>query len=79
MKTPVLLYHAIADTRAPVQQADAFLYALTGFDVPALSHYAIEPMRPGLVFGFTAFAADQLRVEFKRIRPILERAAKERA
>ena len=50
-----------------------------GFDVPALSHYAIEPMRPGLVFGFTAFAADQLRVEFKRIRPILERAAKERA
>ena len=50
-----------------------------GFDVPALSHYAIEPMRPGLVFGFTAFAADRLRAEFKRMRPILERAAKERA
>ena len=50
-----------------------------GFDVPALSHYAIEPTRPGLVFGFTAFPADRLRAEFKRMRPILEKAAKERA
>jgi GntR family transcriptional regulator/MocR family aminotransferase len=49
------------------------------FDVPALSHYAIEPVRPGLVFGFTAFASDKLRAEFKRMRPILEKAAKERA
>jgi len=47
--------------------------------VPALSHYAIEPVRPGLVFGFTAFATDKLRAEFKRMRPILEKAAKERA
>jgi GntR family transcriptional regulator/MocR family aminotransferase len=50
-----------------------------GFDVPALSHYAIEPTRPGLVFGFTAFPADRLRAEFKRMRPVLEKAAKERA
>jgi len=47
-----------------------------GFDVPSLSHYAIEPTRPGLVFGFTAFPADRLRAEFKRIRPILEKLAK---
>ena len=50
-----------------------------GFDVPALSHYAVEPTRPGLVFGFTAFTAERLRAEFKRMRPILEKAAKERA
>ena len=50
-----------------------------GFDVPALSHYAIEPTRPGLVFGFTAFPAERLRAEFKRMRPVLEKAAKERA
>ncbi len=43
-----------------------------GFDVPALSHYALEPTRPGLVFGFTAFTADKLRAEFQRMRPILE-------
>jgi GntR family transcriptional regulator/MocR family aminotransferase len=47
-----------------------------GFDVPALSHYAIRPTRPGLVFGFTAFTAATLRTEFERIRPILEQAAK---
>jgi GntR family transcriptional regulator/MocR family aminotransferase len=46
-----------------------------GFDVPALSHYAIEPSRPGLVFGFTAFTADRLRFEFERMRPILEKQA----
>lgn len=46
-----------------------------GFDVPALSHYAIEAARPGLVFGFTAFPADKLRFEFKRMRPVLEAAA----
>jgi GntR family transcriptional regulator / MocR family aminotransferase len=49
-----------------------------GFDVPALSHYAVEPTRPALVFGFTAFSADRLRSEFKRMRPILEEAAAER-
>ena len=46
-----------------------------GFDVPALSHYASEPTRPGLVFGFTAFSADTLRAEFKRMQPILEELA----
>jgi GntR family transcriptional regulator/MocR family aminotransferase len=50
-----------------------------GFDVPALSHYAIEPVRPGLVFGFTAFSTERLRAEFKRMRPILEKAAAARA
>lgn len=50
-----------------------------GFDVPALSHYAIEPTRPGLVFGFTAFPAERLRFEFDRMRPILEKAAHEQA
>jgi len=49
------------------------------FDVPALSHYAIEKTRPGLVFGFTAFSADTLRSEFKRMRPILEELATSRA
>jgi GntR family transcriptional regulator / MocR family aminotransferase len=48
-----------------------------GFDVPALSHYAIEPTRPGLVFGFTAFTEESLRSEFKRMRPVLEKAAGE--
>lgn len=48
-----------------------------GFDVPALSHYAIEPTRPGLVFGFTAFRTERLRFEFDRMRPILEKAADE--
>jgi GntR family transcriptional regulator / MocR family aminotransferase len=47
----------------------------SGFDVPALSHYAIEPTRPGLVFGFTAFTDDTIRVEFKRMHPILKELA----
>lgn len=46
-----------------------------GFDVPPLSRYAIEPVRPGLVFGFTAFPANTLRGEFQRMKPILEKAA----
>lgn len=49
-----------------------------GFDVPALSHYAIEPARPALVFGFTAFSAEQLRSDFQRMRPILEAKQKVR-
>lgn len=51
--------------------------AEAGFDVPALSSYAIEKTRPGLVFGFTAFSAETLRGEFKRMRPILGHAAQE--
>ena len=52
--------------------------AEAGFDVPSLSHYAIEPTRPGLVFGFTAFTAEGLRTEFKRMLPVLEKAAQQR-
>ena len=50
-----------------------------GFDVPALSHYAIEPTLPGLVFGFTAFSAGSLRAEFARMLPILQKAARRKA
>ena len=49
-----------------------------GFDVPALSHYAIEKTRPGLVFGFTAFTTSALRAEFERMRPVLEGMVKRR-
>ena len=44
-----------------------------GFDVPALSHYAVERTRPALVFGFTAFSTDRLRTEFEKMKPILRR------
>jgi GntR family transcriptional regulator/MocR family aminotransferase len=49
-----------------------------GFDVPALSSYAVGKTRPGLVFGFTAFPAERLRSEFKRMRPILEKGTRRR-
>jgi GntR family transcriptional regulator/MocR family aminotransferase len=49
-----------------------------GFDVPALSHYAIEPTRPGLVFGFTAFNAAALRSAFGKMKPVLARLAEEK-
>lgn len=42
-----------------------------GFDVPALSYYAMRPTRPGLVFGFTAFRPDALRASFERMRAVL--------
>ena len=48
------------------------------FDVPALSHYAIASVRPGLVFGFTAFTTGRLRAEFQRMRPVLQKAAEHR-
>jgi len=58
--------------------------AEAGFDVPALSHYAIGPdgaanaaPPPGLVFGFTAFPAEQLRGAFQRMLPVLRRAVAE--
>lgn len=47
----------------------------SGFDVPSLSHYAIRPTRPGLVFGFTAFAPDRLRASFRAMRPVLAELA----
>lgn len=49
--------------------------AEAGFDVPSLSHYAIEATRPGLVFGFTAFTPDQIRTSFERLRGVLEELA----
>jgi GntR family transcriptional regulator/MocR family aminotransferase len=46
--------------------------AAAGFDVPALSRYAVRPTRPGLVFGFTAFAPPVLRAAVGRLRRVLE-------
>jgi len=46
-----------------------------GFDVPSLAHYAIRPIRPGLVFGFTAFPAEVIRSSFERMRSTLQNAA----
>lgn len=55
--------------------------AEAGFDVPALSHFAMESTAtataPGLVFGFTAFPAELLRSAFQRMLPVLRRAAQE--
>lgn len=51
--------------------------AEAGFDVPALSHYALEATAPGLLFGFTAFPPATLRAAFQRMRPVLEEAARE--
>lgn len=53
-----------------------------GLDVPALSHYAIKPTRPGLVFGFTGFTEDEIRSAFDATCRILEdapRAATDRS
>ena len=44
-----------------------------GFDVPALSRYAVGPTSPGLVFGFTAFAPEVISSSFERMRPVLKR------
>ena len=51
--------------------------AEAGFDVPALSHYAIRTTAPGLIFGFTAFPVELLRSAFQGMLPILRRAAAE--
>lgn len=53
--------------------------AEAGFDVPALSHYAVGTTAPGLVFGFTAFSCEASRTAFERLRPVLERAIDEAA
>lgn len=45
-----------------------------GFDVPALSRYAIRAKQPGLVFGFTAFTPQEIRSAFGRMRRELEAA-----
>jgi GntR family transcriptional regulator/MocR family aminotransferase len=38
-----------------------------GFDVPALSQYAVSPTERGLVFGFTAFTPAQIRRGVEKI------------
>jgi GntR family transcriptional regulator/MocR family aminotransferase len=48
---------------------------VAGLDVPALSHYAIRPTRPGLVFGFTAFSPAVIRAAFARLRAVFAEAA----
>ncbi|MBK9969061.1 MAG: PLP-dependent aminotransferase family protein [Holophagales bacterium] len=45
-----------------------------GFDVPALSRYAVRASPPGLVFGFTAFTPPEIRSAFARMRPELDAA-----
>ena len=42
-----------------------------GFDVPAISQYAVKHSRPGLVFGFTAFPPDTIRSSFERMQRLL--------
>ena len=49
--------------------------AEAGFDVPALSRFALRATRPGLVFGFTAFPPAVLRSSFARLRRVLVRGA----
>ena len=46
--------------------------AEAGFDVPALSRYAVRARQPGLVFGFTAFTPAEIRSAFGRMRRELE-------
>ena len=47
--------------------------AEAGFDVPALSRFALRPTRPGLVFGFAALPPAVLRSAFARLRRVLVR------
>lgn len=42
-----------------------------GFDVPALSSFAVGRSRPGLVFGFTAFNPAAIRGALERMLPLL--------
>lgn len=42
-----------------------------GLDVPPLSQYAIQAGRPGLVFGFTAFAPATIRKSFDTLTRLL--------
>src|SRR5215813_2548040 len=41
--------------------------AAAGIDVPPLSAYSLSPGQPGLVFGFTAFSAAQIRSAMKTV------------
>ena len=49
-----------------------------GFDVPALSRYALKSTRPGLIFGFTAFRPEVITASFQRMCGVLEAAADHR-
>jgi DNA-binding transcriptional MocR family regulator len=44
-----------------------------GFDVPALSSYALRRPAPGLVLGFTAFDTGTLRREVTRLARLVAR------
>jgi len=44
-----------------------------GLDVPALSSYSLTKCRPGLVFGFTAFAPSAIRSSLEVAGRVLER------
>lgn len=45
---------------------------LSGFDVPPLSKYAISNLRPGLLFGFTAFEPRIIRRSVEKLAEIIE-------
>jgi GntR family transcriptional regulator/MocR family aminotransferase len=45
-----------------------------GFDVPALSDYALRRPAPGLVFGYTAFEPTVLRREVSRLAAAMKQS-----
>jgi GntR family transcriptional regulator/MocR family aminotransferase len=44
-----------------------------GFDVPSLSHYSLQRSQAGLVLGFTAFEAPEIRDSIRRLGQVLSR------
>lgn len=42
-----------------------------GFDIPAISHYALKYRKRGLLFGFTAFSPAMVRTSFERMTKVL--------
>jgi GntR family transcriptional regulator/MocR family aminotransferase len=44
-----------------------------GFDVPALSSYALRRPPPGLLFGYTAFDTHTVRAQVSRLAPLISR------
>jgi len=44
-----------------------------GLDVPSLSRYSLRETRPGLVFGFTAFAPREIGESIKSVAAVLSR------
>ncbi len=45
-----------------------------GLDIPALSRYAMRPVRPGLLFGLAAFDLKQIREGVSRMAPVFTAA-----